>query len=153
MVSNFALCGMPFLAGFYSRDFILEMFSMRYVNIFGFFLLFVSTGLTVCYFFRLFCFVLCGDFNFVPSYSMVETRYNMVFGIIGLLVISVFGAGSLIWLICPTPSIICLPYYLKFLTLFVVFIGGWLGYEIARFVLGDKLFSIFFYNASSYDTY
>ena len=37
MVSNFALCAMPFLAGFYSRDFILEMFSMRYMNIFGFF--------------------------------------------------------------------------------------------------------------------
>jgi len=34
MVSNFVLCGMPFLAGFYSRDFILEMYSMRYVNIF-----------------------------------------------------------------------------------------------------------------------
>ena len=50
MVSNFALCGMPFLAGFYSRDFILEMFSMRYINIFGFLLLFVSTGVTVCYY-------------------------------------------------------------------------------------------------------
>jgi len=60
IVSNFALCGMPFLTRFYSRDFILEMFSMRYVNIFGFFLLFVSNGLTVCYSFRLFYFVLCG---------------------------------------------------------------------------------------------
>jgi NADH-ubiquinone oxidoreductase chain 5 len=85
MVSNFALCGMPFLAGFYSKDPILEMFSMRYVNIIGFILLFVSTGLTVCYSFRLFHFVLCGEFNFVPSYSTLETSYNMIFGIIGLL--------------------------------------------------------------------
>jgi NADH-ubiquinone oxidoreductase chain 5 len=120
MVPNFALCGMPFLAGFYPRDFILEMFSMRYVNMFGFFLLFVSTGLTVCYSFRLFYFVLCSDFNFVPSYSMVETNYNIIIGMIGLLVMSIFGGGSLIWLIFPTP-VICLPYYLRFLTLFVVF--------------------------------
>ena len=42
-----------------------------------FFLLFVSTGLTVRYSFRLFCFVLCGDFNFSPSYSMVETSFNV----------------------------------------------------------------------------
>nr|WHM51843.1 NADH dehydrogenase subunit 5 [Cahuallitermes intermedius] len=150
MVSNFALCGMPFLAGFYSSDFILEMFSMSYVNMFGFFLLFVSTGLTVCYSFRLFYFVLCGDFNFVPSYSMVETSYNMVFGMVGLLIMSVFGGSSLMWLICPTPSVICLPYYLSFLTLFVVFIGGWLGYEIASFVMSDKLFSVYYYGASSF---
>jgi NADH-ubiquinone oxidoreductase chain 5 len=61
MVSNFALCSIPFLAGFYFRDYILEIFSMRYVSIFGFLLLFVSTGLTICYFFRLFYFVMCGD--------------------------------------------------------------------------------------------
>nr|YP_009350527.1 NADH dehydrogenase subunit 5 [Tumulitermes recalvus]AQP27277.1 NADH dehydrogenase subunit 5 [Tumulitermes recalvus] len=150
MVSNFALCGMPFLAGFYSSDFILEMFSMSYVNMFGFFLLFVSTGLTVCYSFRLFYFVLCGDFNFVSSYSMIETNYSMMVGMIGLLVMSIFGGGSLMWLICPTPSMICLPYYLSFLTLFVVFLGGWLGYEIAGFVFGDKLFSMYLYNISSF---
>nr|AQP26919.1 NADH dehydrogenase subunit 5 [Microcerotermes sp. SA TB-2017]AQP30592.1 NADH dehydrogenase subunit 5 [Microcerotermes sp. G13-58] len=150
MVSNFALCGMPFLAGFYSSDFILEMFSMSYINMFGFLLLFVSTGLTVCYSFRLFYFVLCGDFNFVPSYNMVESNYNMVSGMIGLLVLSIFGGGSLMWLICPTPSMICLPYYLSFLTLFVVFIGGWLGYEIAGFVLGDSLVSVHLYGPSSF---
>jgi NADH-ubiquinone oxidoreductase chain 5 len=56
----------------------------------------VSTGLTVCYSFRLFYFVLCGDFNLVPSYSVVETNYNIMFGIIGLLVMSVFGGGVLL---------------------------------------------------------
>nr|URH16926.1 NADH dehydrogenase subunit 5 [Microcerotermes papuanus] len=150
MVSNFALCGMPFLAGFYSSDFILEMFSMSYINMFGFFLLFISTGLTVCYSFRLFYYVLCGDFNFVPSYNMAESSYNMVFGMIGLLIMSIFGGGSLMWLICPTPSMICLPYYLSFLTLFVVFIGAWIGYEVAGFVLGDKLFSALLYGPSSF---
>ena len=63
---------------------------------FGFFLLFVSTRLTVCCSYRFFYFVLCGDFNFVPSYSIVETRYNIIFGIVGLLIISSFGGGSLI---------------------------------------------------------
>nr|QXT44356.1 NADH dehydrogenase subunit 5 [Aderitotermes cavator] len=150
MVSNFALCGMPFLAGFYSSDFILEMFSMGYVNMFGFMLLFLSTGLTVCYSFRLFYFAMCGDFNFSPSYSMIETNYNMMFGMIGLLILSIFGGGALMWLICPTPSMICLPYYLKFLTLFVLFMGGWLGYGMAGFSFGDNLFSMSLYGASSF---
>jgi hypothetical protein len=82
----------------------------------------VSKGLTVCYslHFILFSVVILILF---PLISMVETSYNMMFGIIGLLVISIFDGGSLMWLIRPTPSLISLPYYLKFLTLFVVFIG------------------------------
>jgi NADH-ubiquinone oxidoreductase chain 5 len=39
-VSSVALCGIPFLAGFYSRDLILEMVSFRYVNLIGFLLFF-----------------------------------------------------------------------------------------------------------------
>ena len=72
-----------------------------------------------------------------------------MFGIIGLLIMSVFGGGSLIWLICPAPSVICLPCYVKFLTLFVVFVGGWLGYEMAKFVFSDTLFSMRSYGAFS----
>jgi NADH-ubiquinone oxidoreductase chain 5 len=117
---------------------------------FGFFLLFVSMGLTVRYSFCLFYFVICGDFNFVSSYSIVETNYNIVFGIIGLLIMSIFGGGSLMWLICPTPSVICLPYYLRFLTIFVVFVGGWLGYEATGFSFSDDLFSVNIYGASSF---
>nr|QGA46886.1 NADH dehydrogenase subunit 5 [Reticulitermes tibialis] len=150
MVSSFALCGMPFLAGFYSSDFILEMISLSYVNVFGFLLLFVSTGLTVCYSFRLFYFVLCGDFNFVSLYSMVDTNYNMVMGMIGLLILSVMGGAALMWLICPTPSVICLPYYLSFLTLFFISLGGLVGYEMAGFSFGDYLLSVHYYKVSSF---
>ena len=49
-----------------------------------------------------------------------KTSYNIMFAIIDLLVISIFGSGSPMWLICPTPSIICLPYYLKFLILLIL---------------------------------
>ena len=41
-----------------------------------------------------------------------------------------------------------LPYYLRFLTLLVVFIGGWIGYEVAGFVFGDTLFSMCLYSSS-----
>jgi hypothetical protein len=40
------------------------------------------------------------------------------------LIISILVCGSLMWLICPTNSVICLHYYFKFLPLFMVFMGG-----------------------------
>jgi NADH-ubiquinone oxidoreductase chain 5 len=94
-VSSFALCGIPFLAGFYSKDLILEIVSFRYVNLVGFLLFFVSTGLTVCYSFRLFYYVFCGDFNLSSYYFIKDENPNMVYGMFGLIVAAVFG-GSLL---------------------------------------------------------
>jgi NADH-ubiquinone oxidoreductase chain 5 len=62
-VANLALCGLPFLAGFYSKDIILETVLLSPINLISLFLFFFSTGLTVCYSFRLTYYSLSGDFN------------------------------------------------------------------------------------------
>nr|URX54143.1 NADH dehydrogenase subunit 5 [Glyptotermes sp. 15 AB-2022a] len=147
-VSSFALCGMPFLAGFYSKDLILEMVSFSYVNLVGFFLFFAATGLTVCYSFRLFYYVFCGDFNLSSFYSIGEDNINMLYGMFGLMTVAVFGGSMLGWMIFCTPSMICLPFYLKLLAIFVSLAGGWVGYELSSINLGGSLISLFFYKAS-----
>ena len=52
-VANLALCGAPFLAGFYSKDLILECGLYRGANWVVLFILFGATGLTVSYSVRL----------------------------------------------------------------------------------------------------
>lgn len=50
--TNLALCGFPFLAGFYSKDAVVENLHLRGLNLSFVFLMIVGTGLTVAYRFR-----------------------------------------------------------------------------------------------------
>nr|WHM51895.1 NADH dehydrogenase subunit 5 [Stolotermes ruficeps] len=144
-VANFALCGMPFLGGFYSSDLILEVSAYSYLNVFGFLLFFLSTGLTVCYSFRLFYYGFCGDFNLFSMFCVGENNFNMVMGMFGLLFMAVFGGSMLSWIIFPTPVVIYLPFFLSGLVLFVSFLGGWLGYELSKMEVTGSPFSLFYY--------
>nr|UGN61687.1 NADH dehydrogenase subunit 5 [Cryptocercus sp. 2 ZQW-2021c] len=144
MISNFALCGMPFLAGFYSKDLILESISLSYLNMFSFFLFFISTGLTVCYSFRLFYYVLCSDFNMNSFCFLFEYNLNMLRGMLLLLITSILGGSFLSWIIFPTPVMICLPFYLSWLVLLVSFMGGWMGFEMSSLNFSSNLISLNF---------
>nr|QZP41107.1 NADH dehydrogenase subunit 5 [Geoscapheus dilatatus] len=150
MISNFALCGMPFLAGFYSKDLILEMVSFSYLNILGFFLFYFSTGLTVCYSFRLFYYSMCGDFNLSTFNHMDEEDKNMLIGMLPLLMMVILGGSILSWLIFPTPSYIFLPIYLKILVIMISLIGGWFGYELSMISIGEDKMSLNLINLSSF---
>nr|AVN67841.1 NADH dehydrogenase subunit 5 [Ergaula capucina] len=142
MISNFALCGMPFLAGFYSKDLILEMVLLNYMNIFGIFLFFVSTGLTVCYSFRLFYYGMCGDLNSVTYIFLGEFNKSMISGMMGLLLMAIIGGSMLSWSIFPIPSSVILPLNLKVLVLVISLLGGWLGYMSCNIMPGMLLFSL-----------
>nr|YP_010688257.1 NADH dehydrogenase subunit 5 [Fusoleon stigmatus]WBR65451.1 NADH dehydrogenase subunit 5 [Fusoleon stigmatus] len=132
-IANLALCGMPFLAGFYSKDLILEIVSLSHVNLLIYFLYFLSTGLTVCYSMRLTYYSLTGMFNFSSLSSISDCYWVMLKGMLGLLFLAIMGGSMLSWLIIPTPEMVCLPPLMKLMALIVSLMGGLLGYEIFQF--------------------
>jgi NADH-ubiquinone oxidoreductase chain 5 len=94
-VSNIALCGMPFLAGFYSKDLILEIIYFYDVNILVFFLFIISTGLTVCYSFRLFYYSLIRNYQ-INNYVVISDNLSLILKrITGLLIMSIIGGRLL----------------------------------------------------------
>nr|ASN66022.1 NADH dehydrogenase subunit 5 [Cicindela campestris] len=147
-ISNLALCGMPFLAGFYSKDLILEIVSMNCINILIFLLFFVSTGLTVCYSFRLCYYSITGDFNFYSLHSLNDEGWIMLKSMMFMVLFVVFMGSTLSWLIFPSPLMICLPLWMKTLALTVSIIGMVMGYQISKFSLGWSSNSLKFYKYS-----
>nr|QKX48651.1 NADH dehydrogenase subunit 5 [Oryctes rhinoceros]WAT94192.1 NADH dehydrogenase subunit 5 [Oryctes rhinoceros]WDA95533.1 NADH dehydrogenase subunit 5 [Oryctes rhinoceros]WDA95546.1 NADH dehydrogenase subunit 5 [Oryctes rhinoceros] len=142
IISNLALCGIPFLAGFYSKDLILEVLSMRYINLFIYFIYYLSTGLTVCYTFRLIYYVLVGDFNYLSLNMISDKGFIMLKGMSGLILLVITGGSMLMWLMFPTPYFVCLPSLMKMLTLLVISMGAWLGFELSKFSLSYSLKSM-----------
>jgi NADH-ubiquinone oxidoreductase chain 5 len=163
IISNLSLCGLPFLAGFYSKDLVLEVLSMRHLNIYIYVIFFLSTGLTVCYTFRLLYYVIVGDFNYLSLNSISDIGLIMLKGIRGLIFMVVLAGRILIWLIFPTPYFICLPNIIKIIALLVSLFGAWIGYEVSKIslnykvksmeVLGISLFLSFIWNMPYVSTY
>nr|YP_010999502.1 NADH dehydrogenase subunit 5 [Ochthebius lejolisii]WPM98414.1 NADH dehydrogenase subunit 5 [Ochthebius lejolisii] len=148
-ISNLALCGLPFLSGFYSKDLILEILSMNYLNMYMYIIFFISTGLTVFYTFRLLYYSLMGDFNFLSFNCIQDSSFIMLKGMSGLIFFVIFMGSMLNWLIFPVPYFICLPFYMKMMTLIIIILGAWLGYQFSLFSMNYTNKSLI-YNKFSY---
>nr|QUT08466.1 NADH dehydrogenase subunit 5 [Exhippolysmata ensirostris] len=149
-LANLALCGAPFLAGFYSKDTILEKAFLSEMNEVCFILLLVSTGLTVCYSFRLVYFTLTGNWNLSPQGSVSDEDSILTNPMIGLAAGSVFMGSFLMWVMFPSPVMVCLPFFWKISTILLVSSGGLLGYMMNMLSLSSSLKSLSLYNFVSF---
>nr|YP_010277779.1 NADH dehydrogenase subunit 5 [Cnaphalocrocis patnalis]UHY94320.1 NADH dehydrogenase subunit 5 [Cnaphalocrocis patnalis] len=131
-ISNMALCGIPFLAGFYSKDLILEMVSLSNLNFFIFFLYYISTGLTMFYSFRLMMYLMINNFNLMCIYNLYDEDFTMLKSMFILLFMSVISGSFLMWMIFPYPYMIYLPFNLKMMVIYVSFMGMILGFLISN---------------------
>nr|ALO77597.1 NADH deshydrogenase subunit 5 [Scraptia sp. SCR01] len=137
-ISNLALCGLPFLAGFYSKDLIVEFMSMEYLNIFVYLIFYMSIGLTVSYSMRLVYYSCLGCNNMMSYLNCQEEGYTMIKGMSGLIFLVIIMGSILSWLIFSSMYIIILPFFLKMMTLFMIIMGGLIGYEISKFSINYK---------------
>nr|YP_009540731.1 NADH dehydrogenase subunit 5 [Pleoticus muelleri]AYQ22924.1 NADH dehydrogenase subunit 5 [Pleoticus muelleri] len=145
-LANLALCGTPFLAGFYSKDMILEMAFMSPINLVAFMLYALATGLTVCYTMRLVYYSLSGDFNLGNLYCVSDDASVMTNPMVSLGAGAVFGGAILSWLIFPCPYMICMSLLFKMLAMIVSVIGGFIGYMLNMTAMSYELNSLKMYN-------
>nr|AEP27544.1 NADH dehydrogenase subunit 5 [Hypera postica] len=147
-ICNLSLCGLPFLSGFYSKDLIVEFVSMSILNMFVYFVFYISVGLTVSYSFRLTYYFFTGDFNFISMNGILETKDHMLKSMMGLIFLVIFMGSLLSWVLFSSPYFICLTSFMKKITLLMILMGLWIGYECAKMSLSYKLNSLKYFNTS-----
>nr|YP_009239915.1 NADH dehydrogenase subunit 5 [Ocypode cordimanus]AMN14549.1 NADH dehydrogenase subunit 5 [Ocypode cordimanus] len=144
-VANLALCGFPFLAGFYSKDTILEVAFMSWINTVSLILYVLATGLTVSYTMRLIYFSLSGVWN-LGSLTNVSDEDSLMTSSMTLLGLSAVIMGAILsWLIFPEPYMICLSLFMKFLVLLISLMGGVMGYMLNLMSTSENLKSLKYY--------
>nr|YP_010165072.1 NADH dehydrogenase subunit 5 [Phthorimaea operculella]QRN71777.1 NADH dehydrogenase subunit 5 [Phthorimaea operculella]QSL98459.1 NADH dehydrogenase subunit 5 [Phthorimaea operculella] len=149
-ISNLALCGIPFLAGFYSKDLILEMVSLSNLNLLIFFLYYISTGLTMFYTIRLLMYLMINDYNLISIYNLYDEDYIMLKSMFLLLFMSVVSGSFLSWMIFSYPYMIFLPFNLKMMVIYVSLIGGLMGYFISNMNIYSMNKFLMTYDLSSF---
>nr|YP_010414989.1 NADH dehydrogenase subunit 5 [Camptoloma kishidai]URW97511.1 NADH dehydrogenase subunit 5 [Camptoloma kishidai] len=149
-ISNLALCGIPFLAGFYSKDLILELVSFSDLNLVVFLLYYVSTGLTMFYTFRLMMYLMIDDYNLLSIYNLYDEDYIMLKSMFVLLFMSIISGSFLSWMIFSYPYMVYLPFNLKMMVIYVSFLGGLLGYMVSKMNIYSLNKFIMTYNLSSF---
>nr|YP_010693603.1 NADH dehydrogenase subunit 5 [Lynceus grossipedia]WCD23725.1 NADH dehydrogenase subunit 5 [Lynceus grossipedia] len=122
IMANMALCGFPFLAGFYSKDLIIEMYLMNSISLMEMIIFVLSTILTVSYTLRLLYKVTMKKINFWSMQGMYEDKKmavsTMLMGLISV------GVGSMLsWLLNLQEFVVFMSMIGKMFILSFIFVG------------------------------
>ena len=128
-IANLSLCGAPFLRGFYSKDLILELSLHSPTRFLIVLLIFLATGMTAAYSFRLSFCSLWGHIKGSAYHEKQESDpyVNWATTILSLIaVVAGFAFQNIFLQFNPLPFI--LPAHLKLLTIFVILSGVFLAF-------------------------
>ncbi|XP_045482814.1 NADH-ubiquinone oxidoreductase chain 5-like [Harmonia axyridis] len=95
-VRNQSLCGIPFFSGFYSKDLIIEVYSMLRLNSLIYLIILISLTLTVSYTVRLLNYLIFTDYCGFRMNRTEELRDEIVYRIGFIFIIVLFSGTVLI---------------------------------------------------------
>nr|AKS48935.1 NADH dehydrogenase subunit 5 [Trypanobia cryptica] len=108
LISNTALCAFPFMAGFYSKDLIIENLLFSNIDLLSFMMMMSGTMLTTMYSTRFMMNLTMSSPQSSPLTPKAMTN-EMNFPIINLSMGSIMGGAILNWMLSPMPPMILPP--------------------------------------------
>nr|YP_010276197.1 NADH dehydrogenase subunit 5 [Aphaenogaster japonica]UHY39319.1 NADH dehydrogenase subunit 5 [Aphaenogaster japonica] len=146
-ISSMALCGYPFLAGFYSKDLIMELIYIFKVNIFMLMLIIMSLIFTVIYSIRLYYYMFFSEIKFYSYYNFKEdSLMNMSMMI--LIFLSIIVGSLLNWAFFFDMYLVYLSLSLKMFTLSACFMGVILSVILLFFSFFNKFYMLNYFLSS-----
>nr|YP_009710882.1 NADH dehydrogenase subunit 5 [Olidiana ritcheriina]QFZ99640.1 NADH dehydrogenase subunit 5 [Olidiana ritcheriina] len=146
-ISWLSLCGIPFLSGFYSKDFLIDYSLNSGLDIFMCMFMYFSLCLTLFYSFRLFYYsMILGSGFFVLNFISDSFDY-MKLSVFLLSVFSILFGCMFNWLVGFDLVFVYFPLYIKLIILLIIVFSLWFIYEIINLKF---VFSVCYLNFNSY---